>query len=82
MFAARDGFLAATGNAVTQADIDDLTASVQSTITSLQADAKAVADRNAALQAELDKVAGTAPVPTPAAPTSGSSSGSPAAPTV
>ena len=49
--AALDGFLAATGNTVTQADIDELNASVQTTLTSLQADAQNVAAQNAALQA-------------------------------
>jgi prefoldin subunit 5 len=81
VIAALDGFLAATGGTVSQADIDELTASVQTTLTSLQADAQQVAAQNAALQAELDKAAGTAqPAPTPA-PTPGSSS-APAMPTV
>jgi electron transfer flavoprotein alpha/beta subunit len=65
-----EGFLAATGNTVNQSDIDALTARVQTTLGSLQADAQNVAAQNAALQAELDKIAGTAqPAPTtPAAP--------------
>jgi hypothetical protein len=81
MIAALDGFLAATGSTVTQADIDELTSSVQTTLTSLQVDAQQVASQNAALQAELDTAAGTAqPAPTPA-PVPGSS-GAPATPTV
>jgi hypothetical protein len=81
VIAALDGFMAATGNTVSQADIDELNSSVQATLTSLQADAQNVAAQNAALQAELDKAAGTAqPAPT-SAPAPGSS-GAPATPTV
>jgi hypothetical protein len=80
VIAALDGFMAATGNTVSQADIDELNSSVQATLTSLQADAQNVAAQNAALQAELDKAAGaTQPVITPA-PAPGSS-GAPATPT-
>jgi hypothetical protein len=80
VIAALDGFMAATGNTVSQADIDELNSSVQATLTSLQADAQNVAAQNAALQAELDKAAGaTQPVTAPA-PAPGSS-GAPATPT-
>jgi hypothetical protein len=70
VIAALDGFMAATGNTVSQADIDELNSSVQATLTSLQADAQNVAAQNAALQAELDKAAaGSQPLSTPPAPT-------------
>lgn len=76
VIAALEGFLAATGGTVSQADIDELNTSVQATITSLQGDAQNVAAQNAALQAELAKVA--APVTSPAAPTTPTAPAAPA----
>jgi outer membrane murein-binding lipoprotein Lpp len=70
MLAKFDEFLAALGDTVTQHDIDELTATVQTTCSSLHGQAQNVAAQNAALQAELDKAAAaTQPMTTPTTPT-------------